>query len=168
MIDNITAINTLKHLTLFGASTVAGGVSLSVQLQERHQYMYLQLPLWVFLVATVVLIFAGAFVSMLTDAMQSETGKVGQFLTAFSVGIIVTFVFLPLVVAEPNPLYLMLTGVVSSFSGTVLLYLLTKVVTDEVLHQSILDIVTTGIRESVTTIVTRVSDAIKAFFGGGR
>lgn len=168
MIDNITAINTLKHITLFGASTVAGGVSLSVQLQERHQYMYLQLPLWVFLVATVVLIFAGAFVSMLTDTMQSETGKVGKFLTAFTVGVIVTFVVLPLVVAEPNPLYLMLTGVVSSFSGTVLLYLLTKVVTDEVLHQTILDIVTTGIKDSVTTIVTRISDAIKAFFGGGR
>lgn len=168
MIDNITAINTLKHITLFGASTVAGGVSLSVQLQERHQYMYLQLPLWVFLAATMVLIFAGAFVSMLTDTMQSESGKVGKFLTALIVGIIVTFVFLPLVVAEPNPLYLMLTGVVSSFSGTVLLYLLTKVVTDEVLHQSILDIVTTGIRESVTTIVSRISDAIKAFFGGGR
>lgn len=168
MIDNFTAMSTLKHITLFGASTVAGGVSLSVQLQERHQYMYLQLPLWVFLVATMVLIFAGAFVSMLTDTMQSETGKVGQFLTALTVGIIVTFVCLPLVVAEPNPLYLMLTGVVSSFSGTVLLYLLTKVVTDEVLHRSILDIVTTGIKDSVTITVTRISDAIKAFFGGGR
>lgn len=168
MIDKITAIGTLKHITLFGASTVAGGVSLSVQLQEQHQYMYLQLPLWVFLVATMVLIFAGAFVSMLTDTMRTDSGRFGQFLTALTVGIIVTFVFLPLVVAEPNPLYLMLTGVVSSFSGTVLLYLLTKVVTDEVLHQSILDIVTTGVRDSVTTIVTRISDVIKAIFGGGK
>ena len=165
MIDNISATFLAKHISLYSGSTLLGVASIGFQLQERHKYMQLDLPLWLFLIATVFLIFAGAGFSLRTDTMQSSGGKVGKYLTACAVGIIVTFVVLPLVVTEPNPVWIMFTGVMSSFSGTVLLFLLTKVLQDKSLHDAIIETITTAIKDFVVGSVNRAKAVWDALTG---
>lgn len=165
MIDNISATFLAKHISLYFGSTLLGAASIGFQLQARHKYMQLDLPLWLFLIATVILIFAGAGFAQNTDTMRAETGKVGKYLTSCAVGIIVTFIVLPLVVTEPNPVWIMFTGVMSSFSGTVLLYLLTKVLQDKALHDAIIETLTTAIRDFVVGSVNRAKAVWDALTG---
>lgn len=168
MFDNISAVFMAKHVSLYLGSTVMGAASIGFQLQARHKYMQLDLPLWLFLIATVILIFAGAAFSLRTDTMQDESSKGGKYLTACAVGIIVTFIVLPLVVSEPNPVWIMFTGVMSSFSGTVLLYLLAKVVQDRSLHDAIINILKTAVIDFVVGVVERAKDVWNAFMGNSK
>ncbi len=165
MIDNVSVTFLAKHISLYSGSTLLGVASIGFQLQARHKYMQLDLPLWLFLIATVFLIFAGAAFSLRTDTLRSEPGKLGKYLTACGVGIIVTFIVLPLVVTEPNPVWIMFTGVMSSFSGTVLLYLLTKVLQDKALHDAIIETLTTAIRDFVVGSVSRAKAVWDALTG---
>lgn len=168
MLDNISATVLAKHVSLYSGSTLLGLASIGLQLQERHKYMQLDLPLWLFLIATVILIFAGAAFSLRTDTMRTETSKVSKYLTACAVGIIVTFIVLPLVFKEPNPVWIMFTGVMSSFSGTVLLYLLTKVLQDKNLHDAIIETLTTAIRDFVVGSVSRAKAVWDALTGNSK
>lgn len=168
MFDNIGAVVVAKNLGLYTASTLMGVSSIGFQLQARHRYMQLDLPLWLFLIATVILIFTGAAFSLRTDTMSGEGGRVGKYLTACAVGIIVTFIVLPLVVAEPNPIWIMFTGVISSFSGTVLLYLLTKVLMDVELHTAIIEILKSAIKDFLIGVVNRAKDVWNAIVGNSK
>lgn len=156
MFDNISTVIIAKYTGLYLGSTLMGFASIGLQLQQRHQYMQLDLPLWLFLIATIVLIFAGAAFSLGTDTMRDESGKVGKYFTAIAVGTVSTFVVLPLIITEPNPIWIMFTGVTTSFSGTILLYLLTKVLQDKKLHEAIIDIMTNAIKDFVVGFIERI------------
>ena len=165
MFDNISAGFLAKHISLYAGSTMMGAASIGFQLQARHKYMQLDLPLWMFLIATVLLIFGGAAFSLKTDTLQADTGKVSKYLTACAMGTVVTFIVLPLIVSEPNPVLIMLTGIISSFSGTILLYLLTKVLQDKTLHAAIIEILTSAIKDFVVGSVERARAVWNAFWG---
>lgn len=165
MLDNTSAVFIVKQVSLYAGSTIMGLSSIGFQLQARHKYMQLDLPLWLFLIATVLLIFAGAGFAQNTDTMRAETGKLGKYITSVTVGMVVTFIVLPLIVTEPNPVWIMFTGVMSSFSGTVLLYLLTRVLQDKALHDAIIETVTTAIKDFVIGSINRAKAVWDALTG---
>lgn len=166
MFDHIHSVLLGKYISLSLGSTIMGAASIGFQLQERHKYMQLDLPLWLFLIATVVLIFGSAAFSLTTDTMRSGSGKVSKYFTAISVGTVSTFIVLPLVVAEPNPLWIMFTGVVTTFSGTILLYLLTKVLQDKNLHEAIIEILTNAVKDLIVGSIDRIRAVWEAIKNG--
>ena len=78
-------IATAKALVLSTAGTAASIASVGVQLNQPHLFLYMQLPLWFFLISMVVLSFLGAFLALLTDYMKGTGSKLGKFFTAFTV-----------------------------------------------------------------------------------
>lgn len=168
MFDDMGATKIAKSISLYFGSTVGGVASLSLQLQTRHQYMHLELPLWVFLTLTIILIFTGAAFSLRTDTLRGGSSRAEKYLTACAMGLIVTFLVLPVVVAKPNPLWIMLTGAISSFSGTILLYLLTRVLQDKALHEALVKITTDALRDGIVGFVERIRAVWDAIHGRGK
>lgn len=146
------AAQVATNITLASAGTAISAASLLVQtndasltlgaqLNVTHSFMYLQIPLWWFFVASVVLAFVGAFWSLNTDTLREGGTRMGKLLTAATVGLISTFVVLPSVVDAPNVILMMITSLGGGFSGTVLLYLAARLINNKELHDSVIDII---------------------------
>lgn len=142
------AAQVTNHIALAATGTVMSAASLvaqntsgsiGAQLNVTHAFMYLQIPLWWFFVASVVLAFVGAFLALYTDTLKHSGSTVGKLLTATAVGLLATFVFLPAVVAAPNVIVMMLTSLGGGFSGTVLLYLAARLINNKQLHDEVID-----------------------------
>ncbi len=125
---------------LFAASA-ANAASLSMQLNEPYLFFYLQLPLWFLFITMVVLTFVGAFLSLTTDYMRARGTKTSKFSTALIVGLVISFVVLPTFITEPSPGLMMLTAAVAGFSGTILLYLAGRLVSNKELHDAVIDLI---------------------------
>ena len=127
--------------TAASAASAANAASLSMQLNEPYLFFYLQLPLWFLFIAMIVLTFASAFLSLTTDYMRARGTKTSKFSTALIVGLVISFVVLPTFITEPSPGLMMLTAAVAGFSGTILLYLAGRLISNKELHDAVIDLI---------------------------
>lgn len=147
MPQNLAVFTTAKLLALSAmgaaasAASAANAASLSMQLNEPYLFFYLQLPLWFLFIAMIVLTFASAFLSLTTDYMRARGTKTSKFSTALIVGLVISFVVLPTFITEPSPGLMMLTAAVAGFSGTILLYLAGRLISNKELHDAVIDLI---------------------------
>lgn len=140
MPQNVAVFETAKLLMLSAAGTAASVASFSIQLNQPYAFFYLQLPLWFFYIAMVILAFVGAFFALMTDYMQARGTKVGKFFTALSVGLIMSFIVLPTFISEPSIGLMLITALFGSLSGTILLYMVGRLFSDEELLDAVYDL----------------------------
>lgn len=147
MQQSLAVFTTAKLLALSAmgaaasAASAANAASLSMQLNEPYLFFYLQLPLWFLFMAMIVLTFASAFLSLTTDYMRARGTKTSKFSTALIVGLVISFVVLPTFITEPSPGLMMLTAAVAGFSGTILLYLAGRLISNKELHDAVIDLI---------------------------
>ena len=147
MQQSLAVFTTAKLLALSAmgaaasAASAANAASLSMQLNEPYLFFYLQLPLWFLFIAMIVLTFASAFLSLTTDYMRARGTKTSKFSTALIVGFVISFVVLPTFITEPSPGLMMLTSSVGAFSGTSLLYLVGRLISNKELHDAVIDLI---------------------------
>lgn len=147
MQQSLAVFTTAKLLALSAmgaaasAASAANAASLSMQLNEPYLFFYLQLPLWFLFIAMIVLTFASAFLSLTTDYMRARGTKTSKFSTALIVGLVISFVVLPTFITEPSPGLMMLTAAVAGFSGTILLYLAGRLISNKELHDAVIDLI---------------------------
>ncbi len=141
MPHNIAALKTAQLLTLSTAGTAASAASISAQLGQTHAFFYLQLPLWLFFIAMVVLTFAGAFISLTTDYMRSRGTFAGKFATAVVVGLVISFIVLPTLITEPSAGLMMVTAFGGGLSGTILTYVTMRLLNNKELQDAVIDLI---------------------------
>lgn len=147
MQQSLAVFTTAKLLALSAmgaaasAASAANAASLSMQLNEPYLFFYLQLPLWFLFITMIVLTFVGAFLSLTTDYMRARGTKTSKFSTALIVGLVISFVVLPTFITEPSPGLMMLTAAVAGFSGTILLYLAGRLISNKELHDAVIDLI---------------------------
>lgn len=163
----IAAAQTAKYIAISGAGTAASAMSLSVQLNQPHEFMHLYLPLWFFYVGMVLLAFAGAFLSLATDTLKNKGSMIGKVLSATTVGLIVSFILLPALSAQPSPVIMLVTAVGGGFSGTVLLYLAARLINNQALQDGVIDIMSTRIVTVLDLVTGRLVEFISRLLGGG-
>ena len=124
-------------LTIASVSTVGGSMSIMQQLSVLYPFLYLQLPLYVFFIMIALAALIGAVAALLTDVMENEKNNFKKVAFAFGTGITSSFIILPSIVAAPTMGILMLTALGTSFSGTILLYILAQVIKDKSIQKGI-------------------------------
>lgn len=138
----LSAVGTgLSAASLVTQVSPTAPTSIAAQLNVPHAFMYLQVPLWWFFVASVLLAFVGAFWSLNSDTLKGKGSTVGKLLTAATVGLIATFLVLPAVNDTPNVVAMMLIALGGGYSGTVLLYLAARLVNNKSLHDALIDVI---------------------------
>ena len=106
MPQNIIAIKIAQSAVLAAASTVASGVSIAIQLSTPHQYLGLQIEYGYFLIASIVLCFMGALLSLRVDFVKKlDSSQWSKVATAMLAGLVITFLILPLAVSTPSVLF---------------------------------------------------------------
>lgn len=142
------------------AGAAFGGVA--HQMGQTHLFLHMNLPLWWFFLAVVVLSIFGSAASLLTDAMQTGIKhKFINFLLGFGIGLLSAFVVLPSLSSTPSVGLMMLTALVFSFSGTVLLHNLSRILRSDAFADGINDTAHSAGR----TIKNRLLAMIRAFLG---
>lgn len=152
-----SAVQTAKLLALSGGGTIISAVSVMVQLNEPHSFLYLQLPYWYFLIATIVLVFVGAVLSMTNDYMKKQGTFLGNFLLAIVVGLVISFVILPAVNHKPTVVIMMLTAFFGGLLGTIFLRMILELASDDELRT-----------ESKVVLKSFMIRWLKRFSGGGK
>ncbi|KAA0915825.1 hypothetical protein [Psychrobacter sp. ANT_WB68] len=141
MPHNIAAFKTAQLLTLSAAGTAASAAGISAQLGQTHAFFYLQLPLWIFFTAMVVLTFLGAFISLTTDYMRARGTTASKLTTAIAVGLVVSFVVLPTIIREPSVGLMMVTSFFGGLSGTILTYVCMRLLNNKELQDAVIDLI---------------------------
>lgn len=141
MPPNLATLESAKLLTLSTAGTAASAAGISAQLSQTHAFFYLQLPLWFFYIAMIVLAFAGAFLSLTTDYMRSRGTFWGKFGTAIVVGLVISFVVLPTLITEPSAGLMMITAFGGGLSGTILTYVTMRLLNNKELLDAVIDLI---------------------------
>lgn len=107
----------------------AGSATLAYQASQMHSFLHMSLPLWWFFLAVVVLSLFGSLASLLTDTMlTSIRRKTMNFVMGFCFGLLSAFIILPSLSSNPSVGLMMMTALVFSFSGTVLLHNFGKII----------------------------------------
>lgn len=164
MQQSLAVFTTAKLLALSAmgaaasAASVANAASLSMQLNEPYLFFYLQLPLWFLFITMIVLTFVGAFLSLTTDYMRARGTKTSKFSTALIVGLVISFVVLPTFITEPSPGLMMLTAAVAGFSGTILLYLAGRLISNKELHDAVIDLIVHRAIKFLGTVLDLVTE----------
>lgn len=141
MQPNLATLEAAKLLTLSTAGTAASAAGISAQLGQTHAFFYLQLPLWFFYIAMIVLAFAGAFLSLTTDYMRSRGTPWGKFGTAMIVGLVISFVVLPTLITEPSAGLMMITAFGGGLSATILTYVTMRLLNNKELLDAVIDLI---------------------------
>ena len=132
MPQNIIAIKIAQSAVLAAASTVASGVSIAIQLSTPHEYLGLQIEYKYFLIASIVLCFMGALLSLRVDFVKKlDSSQWSKVATAMLAGLVITFLILPVAVSQPSVLFLMITAFFGSLAGTILLHLIFELLGDK-------------------------------------
>lgn len=164
MQQSLAVFTTAKLLALSAmgaaasAASAANAASLSMQLNEPYLFFYLQLPLWFLFITMIVLTFVGAFLSLTTDYMRARGTKTSKFSTALIVGLVISFVVLPTFITEPSPGLMMLTAAVAGFSGTILLYLAGRLISNKDLHDAVIDLIVHRAIKFLGTVLDLVTE----------
>ena len=161
MPQNLIAIKIAQSAVLAAASTVASGVSIAIQLSTPHEYLGLQIEYKYFLIASIVLCFMGALLSLRVDFVKKlDSSQWSKVATAMLAGLVITFLILPLAVSTPSVLFLMITAFFGSLAGTILLHLIFELMSDK----ELLDAVKEAIKQFLISRFKRIAD----FFGGSK
>ena len=161
MPQNIVAIKIAQSAVLAAASTVASGVSIAIQLSTPHEYLGLQIEYKYFLMASIVLCFAGALLSLRVDFVKKlDSSQWSKVATAMLAGLVITFLILPLAVSTPSVLFLMITAFFGGLAGTILLHLIFELLGDK----ELLD----AVKDTFKQFLISKVKSIAAFFGGAK
>ena len=161
MPQNLIAIKIAQSAVLATASTVASGVSIAIQLSTQHSYLGLQIEYRYFLIATIVLCFMGALLSLRVDFVKKlDSSQWSKVATAMLAGLVITFLILPVAVSQPSVLFLMITAFFGSLAGTILLHLIFELMGDK----ELLD----AVKEAIKQFLISRFKSIAAFFGGAK
>ena len=159
MPHNYLATQIAHNVLLAVASSVASGVSIAIQLSTQHSYLGLQIEYRYFLIASIVLCFAGALLSLRVDFVKKlDSSQWSKVATAMLAGLVITFLILPLAVSTPSVLFLMITAFFGSLAGTILLHLIFELMGDK----ELLD----AVKEAIKQFLISRFKSIAAFFGG--
>lgn len=158
MPQNIAAFQTAKLLTLSAAGTAASAASISAQLGQTHNFLYLQLPLWLFLIAMIILTFAGAFLSLTTDYMRARGTFLSKFTTAVIVALFISFVVLPTIITEPSVGLMMITAFFGGLSGTILTYVFMRLLNNKELQDAVIDLIVNRAIKFAAVVIDLVTD----------
>ncbi|MCC3344500.1 hypothetical protein [Psychrobacter sanguinis] len=150
MQHNIDAAKMTLGLILSSTASMVGAsasaVAITDQLSQTRPFLYLNLPIWVFFCAVLLLSMIGAIASLFTDIYANKdslrppvTHQLLHIFGGFISGIVGAFVVLPAVTSAENPSIevMLVTALVLSFSGVVLINNLGDVKRDKALQQSI-------------------------------
>lgn len=161
MPHNYLATQIAHNVLLAVASSVASGVSIAIQLSTQHSYLGLQIEYRYFLIASIVLCFAGALLSLRVDFVKKlDSSQWSKVATAMLAGLVITFLILPLAVSTPSVLFLMITAFFGSLAGTILLHLIFELMGDK----ELLD----AVKEAIKQFLISRFKSIAAFFGGAK
>jgi len=142
MPQNLIAIKIAQSALLAAASTVASGVSIAIQLSTPHEYLGLQIEYKYFLIASIVLCFMGALLSLRVDFVKKlDSSQWSKVATAMLAGLVITFLILPVAVSTPSVLFLMITAFFGGLAGTILLHLIFELLGDKELLDAVKDTV---------------------------
>ena len=142
MPHNYLATQIAHNVLLAVASSVASGVSIAIQLSTRHQYLGLQIEYKYFLIASIVLCFIGALLSLRVDFVKKlDSSQWSKVATAMLAGLVITFLILPVAVSTPSVLFLMITAFFGGLAGTILLHLIFELLGDKELLDAVKDTV---------------------------
>ena len=142
MPHNYLATQIAHNVLLAVASSVASGVSIAIQLSTQHSYLGLQIEYRYFLIASIVLCFAGALLSLRVDFVKKlDSSQWSKVATAMLAGLVITFLILPLAVSTPSVLFLMITAFFGGLAGTILLHLIFELLSDKELLDAVKDTV---------------------------
>lgn len=153
------------------ASAASG---LTQQLNQTHPFLYLDLPIWLFFAAAVILSMMGSLVSLFIDLMATPPPSVARLainlVLGFLTGIIGAFVLLPAFTANPKMPLLLLTALSMSLLGTVIVRNIGEVLRSAELWQSIKTIIKDVIIEALEVIkkiaIERLKLLLALIFGG--
>ena len=161
MPQNLVAIKIAQSAVLAAASTVASAVSMAIQLSTTHQYLWLQIEYKYFLIASIVLCFAGALLSLRVDFVKTlDSSQWSKVATAMLAGLVITFLILPVAISQPSVLFLMITAFFGSLAGTILLHLIFELMGDK----ELLD----AVKDAIKQFLISKFKSIAAFFGGAK
>ena len=161
MPQNIIAIKIAQSAVLAAASTVASGVSIAIQLSTPHEYLGLQIEYKYFLIASIVLSFAGALLSLRVDFVKKlDSSQWSKVATAMLAGLVITFLILPLAISTPSVLFLMITAFFGGLAGTILLHLIFELLGDK----ELLD----AVKDTVKRFLISKLKSIADFLGGAK
>ena len=161
MPQNLIAIKIAQSTVLAAASTVASGVSIAIQLSTPHEYLGLQIEYKYFLIASIVLCFMGALLSLRVDFVKKlDSSQWSKVATAMLAGLVITFLILPVAVSTPSVLFLMITAFFGGLAGTILLHLVFELLGDKELLDEVED--------AVKQFLISKFKSIAAFFGGAK
>ena len=161
MPQNIIAIKIAQSAVLAAASTAVSGVSIAIQLSTPHQYLGLQIEYKYFLIASIVLCFMGALLSLRVDFVKKlDSSQWSKVATAMLAGLVITFLILPVAVSTPSVLFLMITAFFGGLAGTILLHLIFELMGDK----ELLD----AVKEAIKQFLISKFKSIAAFFGGAK
>ena len=159
MPQNLIAIKIAQSAVLAAASTVASGVSIAIQLSAPHEYLGLQIEYKYFLIASIVLCFMGALLSLRVDFVKKlDSSQWSKVATAMLAGLVITFLILPSAVSTPSVLFLMITAFFGGLAGTILLHLIFELLGDK----ELLD----AVKDTVKQFLISKLKSIAAFLGG--
>lgn len=161
------AVQVAKGMVFSTVSLAVSAVGVGAQLNQTHAFLYMELPLWYFYIAMVILSFVGALWSMFTDTMQARGNPALKLIVAFTVGIVASFVVLPVFASEPPVAVMLFISLAGSFSGTVLLFLIADVLNDNELRQSIITVAKQAVLDTFKSLADRARAIAAAIFKGG-
>ena len=163
MPHRLAAIETARAFALSGSGTMAAAaIGLGDQLNVTHTYLNLELPYWFFLLTMVLLNFIGAFFALKTDYMQANGTKIGNFFTAFIVGVILSFVVLPVANPTSSVGLMQIASFVSGLCGTILLRVILNILNRQDLQDELVDLGVGSIKMAIKTVKKWISK----IFGG--
>ena len=161
MPHNYLATQIAHNFLLAAASSIASGVSIAIQLSTPHQYLGLQIEYGYFLIASIVLCFAGAVLSLRVDFVKKlDSSQWSKVATAMLAGLVITFLILPLAISTPSVLFLMITAFFGGLAGTILLHLIFELLGD----RELLD----AVKDTVKRFLISKLKSIADFFGGSK
>lgn len=161
MPTNYLATQIAHNVLLAVASSVASGVSIAIQLSTPHEYLGLQIEYKYFLIASIVLCFMGALLSLRVDFVKKlDSSQWSKVATAMLAGLVITFLILPVAVSTPSVLFLMITAFFGGLAGTILLHLIFELLGDK----ELLD----AVKDTVKQFLISKFKSIATFFGGAK
>ena len=161
MPQNLIAIKIAQSAVLAAASTVASAVSIAIQLSTPHEYLGLQIEYKYFLIASILLCFIGALLSLRVDFVKKlDSSQWSKVATAMLAGLVITFLILPVAVSTPSVLFLMITAFFGGLAGTILLHLISELLGDK----ELLD----ATKDAIKQFLISKFKSIATFFGGSK
>jgi len=167
----VTIVSIVGHgANYMAVATSAAGIS--QQFSQTHSFLYLDLPLWVFFVATLVLAAIGSLASLYTDVMQDGDMTAGMMavnlVLGFVAGNVGAFILLPVFTENPPMPLVLLTALIMSFIGTVIIKNIGEIVRSAEMSQALKSLFIEVVTVVKDLIVGRIKAVFALFFGGGR